>query len=71
MNDKIYVINTKVKEHFVLSQVVFNVKHTKYKKKCAFACARGGGGARNPPGSQGGASLEKFGNHCFKVIEKY
>ena len=42
--------------------VVFNVKHTKYKKG---GCSHmlGGGGARNPPGSQGGASLGKFGNH--------
>ena len=27
----------------------------------------GGGGARNPPGSHGGASLEKFGNHCCRA----
>ena len=33
---------------------------------------RGGeGGARNSPGSLGGASLEKFGNDCFKMTVNF
>ena len=45
-----------------INLVVFNLKHTKYKKKrCVFAW--GGGDARNPPESKRGDSLEKFENH--------
>ena len=59
---------------FVFNLVVFNLKHTKKEKekRCVFACVYeggvggGGGGkgdSRNPSGSQGDTSLEKFGNH--------
>ena len=59
---------------FVVNLVVFNLKHTKIKKVCGRMCVwgrgRGGkGGARNPPGSQVGASLEKFGDHWSTVSE--
>ena len=56
----------------VFNLVVFNLKYTKIKKGCVFTCVYEGGGgggggggvcARNPSGSQGGSSLEKFGNH--------
>ena len=45
---------------FVFNLVVFNLKHTKYKKRCVFACVCWGGDARNPPGSQGGATLSAW-----------
>ena len=58
---------------FVFNLVVFNLKHSKIKKvkkSCVFACVyerRGEGDTRNPPGSQGGPSLEKFGNHWARI----
>ena len=41
---------------------------TKIKQRCVFACVYEGEGASNPPGSQGGAILEKFGNHWYRSL---